>query len=278
MSHHSDRNATCYGEFAIEKIAKREMIKSVEYVYKYLNNRGDTVYVGITNDMNRRVKEHKTDKLGEIKNPLIYYFPVKYRGDAEMLETYLIGWYGTKKYYNVAKTEKGDFSFLDVIEDFPWKPYTGDPTAEEKPFMISEVIGTKEIIVEKEKIIEKKVPIRNEAVEWQLASIKADRVKETLSNLEKETKENIEMLLRLRSSDDDTIDHELVDEGLELFMRRSRIIAVQKKLYKYGYLPSTMVPVPCDIYRKRRKRWKRTIILAEKMSSKIKHHLDACGA
>ena len=122
----------------------------MEYVYKYLNDAGDVAYIGITNNMQKRVQQHKLDKLSAIKNPIIYYFPVKTRGDADMLETYLISHYKTERYYNVAKTKKGDYSFLDICSSFPWIRWDSGRKAIEKPFVISDLIG-------KEKVVEKKI-------------------------------------------------------------------------------------------------------------------------
>lgn len=119
---------------------------SLQYVYKYLDDRGTVVYVGITNDMKKRVYQHRSDKLGEIKNPVIYYFPVKYRADADMLETYLINYYDTKKYYNVSKTSKGDVSFLGEICDcLPWRMFMGRVDEDVEPFVASTL--KKEVIV-----------------------------------------------------------------------------------------------------------------------------------
>lgn len=248
----------------------------MQYVYKYLNNRGDVVYVGITNNMARRVKEHKSDKLADIKNPMIYYFPVKHRGDAEMLETYLIGWYGTKKYYNTAKTRKGDFSFLDVVEDFPWQRYEEDGAIEKIPFVISEVIGTREVIIEKEKIVKKKVYVKNETEQLELAMFRVRETGKVLDDLLVDTDNTINMLLRLQASGKDSVDYELVEEGLELFKRRKRIINVQKKLYKYGIVPEIMTPVSHETYQKRKKRHKQSVILAEKLSVRIDEHIEKC--
>ena len=130
----------------------------MEYVYKYLNGKGDVVYVGITKDIKRRIAQHKVDKLAEINNPMIYYFPVKYRGDAEMLETYLIDFYRTSRFYNVAKTRKGKFSFLDICDELPWVVYDGKEKSNLKPFVVSDVVEiskAKEIIVEKKIYVDK---------------------------------------------------------------------------------------------------------------------------
>ena len=76
------------------------------YVYRY-ENEGEIVYVGITSDMKRRVEQHKYDKLGELNNPIIRYFRVPSKTDAEILETALIGYYKTGEKFNVAKSKKG---------------------------------------------------------------------------------------------------------------------------------------------------------------------------
>lgn len=124
----------------------------MEYVYKYENINNTVVYVGITNNLTRRIREHQEDKLGEIKKPTIYYFPVKYRGDADMLETYLIDYYKTGKYYNVAKTKKGDFSFFDICNRLPWALYEGKVDKTIKPFVVTDIIGKTQIEKIKEPI------------------------------------------------------------------------------------------------------------------------------
>lgn len=126
----------------------------VQYVYKYVDNCGDVAYVGITNNLSNRVKQHMHDKLQGIKDPTIYYFPVRYRGDAEMLETYLIYHYRTGRRYNVSKTKKGNFSFLDICEELPWKRFTGTVDKHTTPFQVSQV--KKEVVIEKETVVEKK--------------------------------------------------------------------------------------------------------------------------
>ena len=127
----------------------------MEYVYKYLDDRGEVAYVGITKNMERRVSQHLTNKLKEIKDPTIYYFPVMYRGDAELLETYLIGHYKTGQRYNVSKTKKGDFSFFDICDELPWIRYNGKVDAKLEPFQTSK--HRKEIVIEKEVPVEKRV-------------------------------------------------------------------------------------------------------------------------
>lgn len=138
----------------------------MEYVYKYENDVGKVLYVGITNNMQRRVSQHKNDKLEIIENPIIYYFPVSTRADAEMLETYLINHYKTGQYYNVSKTKKGIFTFLDVCELLPWVKWNGECNAKEKPFVFSSLIGkenikevtvVKKVYVDSSKSISKKI-------------------------------------------------------------------------------------------------------------------------
>jgi len=75
--------------------------------------------------MNKRVAQHQHDKLATIKNPIIEYFAVESRCDAELLETYLINHYDTGKYYNIKKAGRGDVSFLEDVE-LPWIRYGGE--------------------------------------------------------------------------------------------------------------------------------------------------------
>lgn len=249
----------------------------MEYVYKYLNHRGDTVYVGITNDMQRRVREHRSDKLSEIKNPLIFYFPVKYRGDAEMLETYLINWYGTGRYYNVSKTRKGDFSFLDVCNDFPWVQYGTCSTQNVKPFVISDVIGTKEVVVEKERVIEKKVYVESEEDKHELVLLRLHEAKNALDNLSEETDKQIEKLLRLRSKDNDNIDREAVEEGLAIYKKRKKILELQKKLYKYFFIPEGLGGIDKEQHIIGKKKFERTITFAKNCSEELNRHMIKVG-
>lgn len=114
----------------------------MEYVYKYVDE-GVCKYVGITNDMQKRFYQHTKDKLNEMKNPDVFYFPVYHRGDADMLETYLINYYKTGNYYNVSKTKKGDFSFLDICDRLPWVLYDGSVDCTLEPFSVSGLIGKK---------------------------------------------------------------------------------------------------------------------------------------
>lgn len=252
----------------------------MQYVYKYLNNRGDTVYIGITNDMHRRVKEHKSDKLSEIKNPLIFYFPVKYRGDAEMLETYLIGWYGTKKYYNVSKTKKGDFSFLDVVEDFPWQHYEEGSITNEKPFAISDVIGTKEVVVEKEVVKYKKIYVdRNSHMSDQLELRNQQRAtvynfvdnqiktgNEWIDDLKFRLKQRKSEILRLRIAHD-----------LFLFDKRVRALIIQRKYLDYELFPNWCFDK--EVYNRGLRKYHKAKKIADTMLERLcsTGRVDKCG-
>lgn len=91
----------------------------MDYVYRYIDA-GKTVYVGITNNMERRIKEHQCDILGSLVDPVIECFKVKNRLDADLLETYLIN--AMKPSKNKAKSGKGDVSIFDGFQ-FPWTEY-----------------------------------------------------------------------------------------------------------------------------------------------------------
>lgn len=142
------------------------MNNDLQYVYKYVDNSSKVVYVGITNNLKKRIYQHKHDKLKEIKNPVIYYFPVKYRADADMLETYLINYYGTVKYYNVSKTKKGDVSFLDICDDLPWNRYFNNIDSDLIPFVVSDILKKK-----KEVIVEKKIFVNEDSIDGKIQKI-----------------------------------------------------------------------------------------------------------
>ncbi len=93
------------------------------YVYKYESN-GIPVYIGITDNMKRRVSQHKNDKLKVINNPKIQFIKVENRADAEAMETYLISKYDTGSYFNVSKTKKGKAAYFDsIFDNIPWSDY-----------------------------------------------------------------------------------------------------------------------------------------------------------
>lgn len=104
----------------------------MEFVYRYLEGCA-VVYIGITNNLENRIRQHKFDKLGRVVSPRIQYICVENRADAEMLETYLINHFGTGKYYNVAKSNKGPVSFLDsAVGAMNWRDYhPGTPIVQE---------------------------------------------------------------------------------------------------------------------------------------------------
>lgn len=104
------------------------------YVYRYVNGH-ETVYVGITNNMQRRVSQHKADKLAGLSE--IEFFAVQTRADAEILETYLINQY--KPVLNISKKEKGEVSFLADFQP-PWEKYCGK-VSDTKPFFINQPVN-----------------------------------------------------------------------------------------------------------------------------------------
>lgn len=112
------------------------------YVYRYIR-RGTTIYVGITNNMKRRVKQHEKDKWAG-KHDMIMYFAVETRADAELLETYLISYYKTEKYYNISKTKKGEVSFLGDLSKLPWVEFKGTNNKELPCFTVKELFAETE--------------------------------------------------------------------------------------------------------------------------------------
>lgn len=133
-----------------------------QYVYRYLDETGNVLYVGITNNMERRVAEHSHDKLSEIENAKIEYFSVMYRTDAELLETYLINHYDTGKQYNIKKTNKGNVSFLGKCEELPWAEFSGKTDMDMIPFILEK---TEPEVITKTEVIEKRVYIDSNSLD-----------------------------------------------------------------------------------------------------------------
>ena len=127
----------------------------MEYVYRYLNKYQEVVYIGITNNLKRRIKEHTQDKLKNFHGS-IQVFAVIHREDAELLETYLICKY--RPYFNEAKKQKGDVSFLGEGLVFPWEEYHENQIDSLEPFQINEQIITKEVVTEVKKKVLKMTP------------------------------------------------------------------------------------------------------------------------
>lgn len=232
--------------------------KNMEYVYRYVDCNGETVYVGITRNMQRRVRQHQTDKLKDIENPTIYCFPVKYRGDAEMLETYLINWYGTGKHYNVAKTQKGDFSFLDVCNDLPWRQYGLCDLSMEKPFVISDIIATKKVVVKKKVRVREKVYVKENPVvsgnDYQVQKLMIDFKKGLKKSLEYEEF----MCVRLMELQNECTDCSpiMLKKGAYLHDKRRRCLVLIDKLSDYYfYRQSVFVIIPKRIFELRRTRF-----------------------
>ena len=104
------------------------------FIYRYMDS-NEVIYVGITANLQERIRQHKHDKLSGYT--AVEYFAVKHKCDADLLETYLISKYNTKRYFNVSKTQKGDVSFLDGI-CFPWIPYDGKVKSPIQPFILTQ--------------------------------------------------------------------------------------------------------------------------------------------
>lgn len=91
-------------------------------VYKYTDNADGIVkYIGITNNMYNRYKQHQSDKLKE-HNWTIEFIDGLSKTDAEILESHFISHYKTYKFYNKAKSTDGISQYL-MIPETEWRYY-----------------------------------------------------------------------------------------------------------------------------------------------------------
>lgn len=200
-----------------------------QYVYKYIDQDGTVVYVGITNNMINRVNQHKTDKLKYIVNPTIMYFPVKHRQDAEMLETYLINHYGTGKYFNVKKKDRGKVSFLGECENLPWLVFDGK-TISNEPYVADKNI--KKEVVEVEIVKEKEVVkyVDSHSSETEIINKFYQDEEEILSYLNDEMKGEIQIvnfldgLLNGKCNAKKKVSNNCISTGLRLHKKRLDVI------------------------------------------------------
>ena len=220
------------------------------------------MYVGITNDMKKRVYQHKFDKLKNIKDPVIYYFPVKYRADAEMLETYLINHYGTGKYYNVSKTKKGDFSFFDMCDSLPWTRFTKEVDKKLEPFTVS-------MFTEKEVIVEKPVFIDARSTEGKIKQIDEDyKAIENMIDDLIEFEEHIVHVITSIPGFENSLFHV---KGLYLHKKRLKCAKLLKKCFgHYPFIIDTVFGSG-----KYKKRWDRLLMINDNTRYAIELHEKA---
>ena len=97
------------------------------FVYKFLNENGEVIYIGSTGDMTKRMYKHFHDKRNGKMNKREYdsvktvsFCKTKSRNDAYILETVLIQKY--KPMCNTASVKDGEISFSGIDENsFSWE-------------------------------------------------------------------------------------------------------------------------------------------------------------
>ncbi|HMG82548.1 MAG TPA: GIY-YIG nuclease family protein [Ferruginibacter sp.] len=90
------------------------------YVYILTNIHRQVLYIGVTNDVRRRIFEHEEDSKGVKKTfagknncvHLLYWESHEYINNAIARETELKGWSREKK-YNLVKTMNSELKFLN---------------------------------------------------------------------------------------------------------------------------------------------------------------------
>lgn len=212
----------------------------MEYVYKYVDE-GVCKYIGITNDLQKRFYQHTKDKLKEMLNPDVFYFPVCHRGDADMLETYLINYYKTGDYYNVSKTKKGDFSFLDICDRLPWVLYDGSIDTSLEPFSVSGLIGKKNIeIIYKPVYRDRPIYVDKTNIDMQIANFleiyyEEKRTIDIVIQLQDDYVNKVEQMI-----DTTNIDH---DDDIYIFVSNG-LILLKEKLSLLKQYQEEIKPLP----------------------------------
>ena len=83
------------------------------YVYMLTNQIGSVIYTGITNDLSRRINEHKSETVDGFSkryhtHKLVYYENFSYVNDAISREKQIKGWSRAKK-IELIKSKNPDF-------------------------------------------------------------------------------------------------------------------------------------------------------------------------
>lgn len=92
------------------------------YVYKFINKKGEVLYVGRTTDLRKRIMFHFAAKRKEaLKNEVdkILYAECECYGDSVIYEVYFIHKYEST--YNIIGTEKGIGTTFSLPEKLEWK-------------------------------------------------------------------------------------------------------------------------------------------------------------
>lgn len=206
------------------------------YVYRYLK-KGTTIYVGITNNMRARVYQHTQDKLAG-QYDTIEYFPTKTRGDAEILEAYLINHFGTGKYFNVSKTKIGEVSFLGDITNLPWVKWDGVVDYSLHCFEIRDLLPD---IITKVEIIEKRV-VPKGAKEEQIIDNFNTRLSEAQKKLRKEKEgakkaiTRLKNMLKAKDTFSDKLTEDCILDALSLNEERLGIVNDIERTLPFGNL------------------------------------------
>ena len=109
------------------------------YVYKYKDlDDGVVKYIGITDNLDRRISQHKKEGgfLGHRWD--ICYLQVPTKSDAESLEAHFIAVYNTHLFLNKAKAQWGQLSFYND-QTYEWKPYSTKVLQKSKEEIIDEM-------------------------------------------------------------------------------------------------------------------------------------------
>lgn len=92
------------------------------YIYKFLNKEQEDIYIGITNDIKRRINQQHFTSVGHLdeecykETEYVVYSKCTSKDDAKIKERYLINKINPK--YNYTYSNNNEFKF--IIDDFQW--------------------------------------------------------------------------------------------------------------------------------------------------------------
>lgn len=107
------------------------------YVYRFLNDNGEVIYIGRTNDLQRRLETEHFSEYGHLSKECyrecktIEFMELDSKSEMKVYELYLINRYSPK--YNVMENRNDDFTF--ILKEH-WTKYKNNDIMSKKEYKI----------------------------------------------------------------------------------------------------------------------------------------------